>query len=598
MALAVCLITAALFLPVTRNDFVAFDDGEDLLRNHNIGEGLTLTGIGWAFTTGYAGNWHPMTWLSHMLDIQCFGLNPAGHHLVSVLIHAATAGMLVQVLTNLTGRAVPSLLAALLFALHPLRLESVAWASERKDVLAGFFWVATMAVWIRYLRRPGAFRLSLVALSMCLALMSKPSAVTLPFALLLLDWWPAGRFRRVPGEGSGSQPLTARPWVAPVVEKLPLLGLSVAAAVITHRVQTAGGIVIPLALYSWPARISNALVGYGRYLDKTFRPLSLAIFYPEATRGAPGGQVLFAVLLLVAVSLLAWRVRHRIPAALVGWLWFLGTLVPVIGLVKAGPQSIADRYTYLPHIGLFMALAWTGASGLQKRVPRGVPAAAAVIALIWLAFLTRAGIPAWKSSESLFAQAVAAVPDNWWAHHKMGQIRAGQGRLDEAMHHYREAVRIGPGLDMSWNNLGEVLDRLGRADEAEAAFRQALALRPEAFQVLNNLGVLLIKRGRLQEAGENLDLAVRQNPEYAEARNNRGVLRRAMGRPQDAIQDYTEALRLRPDYLSPMINLGDIMREEGRIREAIGWYDRALNVNPGRSDVRRKREALAGAAGT
>jgi tetratricopeptide (TPR) repeat protein len=439
---ALALLTLAAYLPALHNGFVNLDDGLYVTGNPQVQKGITRAGGAWALTANVANNWHPLTLLSHQLDCQLFGLNPAGHHATSLLLHLVNTLLLFAVLRGMTGAVWRSAAVAALFAVHPAHVESVAWVAERKDVLSAFFWILAMAAWTGYARRPSLGRYLLVALMMILGLMAKPMVVTLPFALLLLDVWPLDR------RGLG--------WQRLIAEKLPLLALSAAASLVTLRYQRTS--LAPLDLVPWSLRLANAAVSYAAYLGKLLLPRNLAVFYPIPL-AIPAWQVAAAAALLAALTALAvWKAR-RAPWLLVGWLWFLGTLVPVIGLVQVGRQAMADRYTYLPSIGLFVAVVWGIAWGIAAlaRERRAILFTAAAAAILALAAGTWMQAGYWRDSVALYRHALAATRGNYVAH--VGLAKALTARRDwtGAEEQYRAALALRPGLTEARAGLAAVL---------------------------------------------------------------------------------------------------------------------------------------------
>jgi tetratricopeptide (TPR) repeat protein len=494
------LAVLAVYAPVARNGFVPIDDDVYITGNPAVLAGLTRAGVAWALTATHGGNWHPLTWISHMADVSLFGADPAAHHLVSVACHAANAVLLLLLLARVTGRLPESALAAALFAVHPLHVESVAWAAERKDVLSALLFLLTLTAYARYAARPGPRRALPVAALFLLGLAAKPMLVTLPFVLLLLDGWPLGRFRAVPARRL-------------LLEKVPLFLLSAGSSAVTYLVQRQEGAMGLLGDLAPGARLANAAVGYAAYLGKTLWPARLAVFYPLPEGGYPAWRVAAAGLLLAALTLLALRRTRVRPWLAAGWLWFLGTLVPVIGLVQVGAQATADRYTYLPLIGLFVAAAW-GAGAAARRLRLGGPAAAAAVVLLGV-LMQRSFVQAgyWRDGETLLRHALGATRGNWVAHY----------------------------------TLGVTLEAAGRAEEALAEYRQAALIHPRSFWVNNNLARLLAQQGRIGEAIPLLEAAVRERPQNALLRLNLGLVLEAAGRRDEAAREYAEALRLAPD---------------------------------------------------
>ncbi|MBI4577453.1 MAG: tetratricopeptide repeat protein [Planctomycetes bacterium] len=566
------LAVLAAFGPVVRNGWIDYDDGSYVQENPPVQRGFDAESLAWAFTTGHSANWHPLTWLSHMADCALWGLEPAGHHLTSLLLHALNAALLYLALRRLTGQAAPSALAAGLFALHPLRVESVAWVAERKDVLSGCF--ALLALWsyARHREGPTPARYLAVAGFLALGLMSKPMLVTLPFVLLLLDWWP---LRRSPAGRTRA-----------VLEKLPLLALVAASSAVTFKVQEAGGAVSPLERMSLEVRSLNALDAYARYLGKTVWPSDLAVFYPHAGASLEAWRPAASAVLLAALTAGAWGLRRRHPYLLVGWLWFLGTLVPVIGLVQVGAQSMADRYTYLPSMGLAVAASWLAFSWAPRR-RLGQLAAVAAGLLIALGVLTARQALLWRDTETLFRHALAAEEGNWLAHNKLGYLRYQEGHVAEAIVHYRTSLGINPDHADAHNNLGIALAETGGLEEAVREFEAALRSRPGYRVVLVNLGNALVQLQRPRDAEARLREAIALDPRDAAALYNLGnALSAQEGRSDEALAAYEEALRVKPDYARPHVGLANlVMARQGVTEEVLGHYTRALELDPGDAET-------------
>jgi len=611
LAALLVLATLGTFGRIVGDEFVNFDDGQYLLANPRMQGGFSLETLAWTFTSFDSYNWHPLTWLSHLLDVQLFGMQPAGHHFTSALLHAAGSALLFLALHRMTGALLPSAFVAALFALHPLRVESVAWASERKDVLSGCFWMLGLLVYLRYLRRPGTARYLLLVVVFALGLLSKPMLVTFPFALLLLDFWPFDRLtaRAVPGRGAGDR---LRPLARLLVEKIPLLALSAAASVVTYLAQRRGGAVSLEESFHAGARYTNALVSYVWYLGRFFYPVDLAVYYPMSTRAIPRVTVAAAVVLLTAISVFVFSQRRRRPSLVLGWLWFLGTLVPVIGIVKTGGQSFADRYSYLPLIGISLALSWLTAELLRWH-PR-LLARAAMAILLLLAALTVRQIGFWKNSATLWGHTTRVTKENWYALNlyagelmnegrdeealarlreaegyypdpmilaNLGLLFERRGALREAGEYYSRAVADGFGSAKAHYGLGNVLSSGGRYEEAVREYREAVRLQPTHSEAWNNLAVVLTRMGRLEEARRSYEEAIRANPGNVEARNNYGVALFGRGLIDEAIREYQEALRLKPDNAAAAVNLADALAARGRREEARRWYRQALRLDPG-----------------
>ena len=533
-ALALALATVAAFLPVLSNSFIVYDDPIYITGNSHVLTGLTGENIAWAFTTFHAANWHPLTWLSHLADAELFGAAPLGHHLVGLGLHALNAVLLFLVLRAATGAFWRSWLVAALFALHPLRVESVAWAAERKDLLSASLGFLTIGAWVRYARCPRTGRYLAVLALFALGLMAKPMLVTLPFLLLLLDHWPLDR--RVAG---------APGLVRSLREQGPLLALSAGSAAITLAAQKAGGAINALALRNPEVRFSNAAAAVWAYLAKAFWPAGLSVFYPLQPlpwwRPALG---LGAALLLLGI---AWRWRRNRPWLLTGSLWYLVALVPVLGIVQVGGQAMADRYTYLPLVGVAIILAWATAEVAlrDRRFPRlVVPGWGLVIVL--LAALAMRQTFFWRDSFTLFGRSLAVTEDNWMAHLQLAYAHAAAGRRDEAARQYAAVLAIDPRSTEAAVNLGAFLLGQGRAEEALALFERALAEESGNPVIHNNCGLALGARNRLSEAEAAYRRAIALDPGYWQARYNLGFLLQRLGRGGEAPAQFREALRLRP----------------------------------------------------
>lgn len=497
LALAViAIVTVAVYWPVLHNGFIDFDDNDYVTANVMVRQGLTLKGILWAFSGFHAGNWFPLTWLSHMTDVELFGLNPMGHHAASLLLHSANAMLLCLLLWRLTGYLGGSLVVALLFALHPLHVESVAWAAERKDVLSALFWLLAMLAYVRYVRERSVLRYLPVALLFALGLMAKQMPVTLPLLLLLMDFWPLDRLQRTEGTATGRVGLKML-----LLEKVPLLLLAVAASLATLFAQESGGALSHVNTGSTLVHIGNGLLSYVKYMRNMFWPVDLAFFYPLEVASVTPFRVAGAITILAAISVFAVVQRHKRPYLLFGWLWYLITLLPVIGFVRVGSQALADRYTYIPLVGLFLILVWGGRE-LAGRWRYGLPGTAglAAVTLAVLSVLTISQIRVWRSSYDLYSHALAVVERNWMAHNNMAIVVAEQYRYHEAIKHLRESLRINPDQPAGFNNLGSTYQAVGNLPEAINAFREAVKLRPNDPEGHVRLGYAYLIMGDLDLA--------------------------------------------------------------------------------------------------
>jgi tetratricopeptide (TPR) repeat protein len=602
------LVTLLVYLPVRHYAFVNFDDPDYVTENPMVQAGLTWSGCQWAFTTWHASNWHPLTWLSHMVDWQLFGLNAGGHHLVNVLFHATNAVLLFLLLLRLTSALWQSALIAALFAWHPLHVESVAWVAERKDVLSAFFGLLTLMAYVRYAqsrskvegrgsradiavqaldsRLLGAAKRSgdgstrdylLVLFFFACGLMSKPMLVTLPFVFLLLDYWP---LQRLP-----DFELRISRWSRLVWEKWPFFALAAASCVVTFIAQKRGEAVVSLGGYPLSSRIANAAVAYGKYLFNSVYPVNLAVIYPlpiySLPKENPWVQVAGAIIVLAMISWVIWRARRQRPYLLTGWLWYLGMLVPVVGLVQVGSQAMADRFTYLPLIGVFIGVVF-GLGDLAKklRLEPMVMASVAGVVLAGCLFATARQLRFWRDSETLFEHTLAATKDNPIAQSNLGTALSEAGQPQEAAEHFGEALRLNPGYAPAHYNLGVALTQTGHLQEAMEHFREALRLNPDYAKAHYNLGVALTQTGHLQEAIEHFREALRLNPDYAPAHYNLGHALLQTGQPQEAIEHFQEALRLKLDDAPAHNNLGVALVQTGQPQEAIKHYQEALRLQP------------------
>ncbi len=520
-----CLLLALAVLlpywPIQNYPFIHYDDGLYVLENTRIQEGFTPEALRWLWQDVHTGHWHPLTWLSHMLDWQLFGNNAGGHHWTNVLFHLANTLLLFLVLEYLTGARAKSLCCAALFALHPLNVESVAWVAERKNVLSTFFWIATMGAYGYYVRRPGFFRYAGVFILFALGLMAKPMLVTLPLILLLLDYWP---LKRWPRAASGLGP--KKDWPFLLAEKFPLLLLSVLSSLMTVQAARDGGALRSLTVFPLGMRLENALVAPVRYLEKLVLPRELAVFYPFAS-GYDWWQPAGAALLLGGITLLLFKLASRYPYAIVGWLWFLVTLLPVLGIVQVGYQAMADRYAYVPAIGLFLLLAW-GVPDLAATLKyrRQLLATATALVLILLTGATLLQVSYWQGSLPLFCHALQVTEKNHIAHLALGTFLLGRGSSAEAAVHFAEALRIKPDLAEAHNNLGIVFLERGDMAGAMARFAEAIRIDKTFAKAYNNMGIALLRQGKISAARPWFQKALAINPSYRAARRNLDALRK------------------------------------------------------------------------
>ncbi len=573
----ICLVLAvsifAVYWQVTDHEFIDYDDNVYITDNPHVQSGLTGKSVGWAFTTTRAGNWHPLAWLSHMIDYRLFGLNPRGHHLTSVFLHITNSILLFLALRWATSTIWPSALVASLFAIHPLHVESVAWVAERKDVLSTFFWLLTIMAYINYAKRPKRRTYFLVLLLFTLGLAAKPMLVTLPFVLLLLDYWPLNRFQL--GRDSGSaengsaeslEPTTKKlPPSRLIAEKLPMFMLSGIFSVIALWAQEKAGAMSGLEIVPFKWRIANALVSYVAYIGKMIWPRGLAVFYPHPQDSLPIWQIVLAGLFLLILSTVVVRLAVRYKYGLVGWLWYLGTLVPVIGLVQVGEQAMADRYTYLPLIGLYIIIAWGLADlGKESRRRRTLLIVSVTSLLMVLALCSWQQVRLWRNSISLFEHTLKVTTNNYVAHYTLGNTLALQGNLAGAIAQYKEALRIRPNHAEVHNNLGNALALQGNLAGAVGHYEESLRIIPSKGKTHRNLGVALDRQGKHEEAMRHYEEALRINPQDAQSHNNIGVTLVQQGKLEEAIVHFSQAVRINPNFTEAQLNLENALRLVGK----------------------------------
>jgi tetratricopeptide (TPR) repeat protein len=544
--LAVATLLA--FSGVLRNDWILLDDPLYVYENPHVNRGLTADAVRWCLRGPHGGNWHPLTSLSHVIDVELFGLAPRGHHAVSLALHAANAVLVLLVLAGWSGAWWRSAVVAGLFALHPLRVESVAWVSERKDVLCAFFFLLALGAGRLARERPTAGRRAAVVVFAALALLSKPMAVTLPFVIILLDVFPLGD-RGAAGRTEAASWAAIRKRAA---THWPLFALAAASAFATLAAQRASGGIVSFAHVPFGDRLANAAVSYWTYIAQTIRPVDLAVFYPFG-RPPPLALALLAGAAIAAVTWVALAQRRRRPHLALGWLWYVGMFVPVVGIVQVGGQSHADRYTYLPSVGLLVAAVW-GAADLapRRRRARIALAAAAVAAIAALSMATARQVARWRDTRTLFTHALAVTDDNWVAHLYLGDVELREGRVDDAVPHFIESLRLAPHLPETYNKLGAALGAQGHNEDAVDLFRQALTL-----------------------------------DDTAELRHNLGFALDRLSRRDEAIREYETALRLDPDHALSLLHLGEALRSAGRLDESARLLRRAVDVAPGSTDARR-----------
>lgn len=615
---AVCIL---LYGQTIGFDFVGIDDSGYVARNAVVANGLSWAGIKWAFTTFEQTNWHPLTWLSYLLDATFFGVKPGPYHLVNAILHALNSVFLFVVIKQLTGSTWRSAAVAALFAVHPAHVESVAWISERKDVLSTFFWIAATYFYIRYARTknaevndeasgPSLRFYALTAVAMALGILAKPMVVTLPFTLLLLDYWPLGRLEE----------LSLKRVAALVAEKIPLFLISIASSVVTVIAQRSGGAVVSLEQIPFHLRALNALVSYAKYVGMMFYPLDLGIFYPYQA-AIPVWQIAVAGILLAAITVYCVVNFRRRKFLLVGWLWFLGTMVPVIGLVQVGTQNMADRYTYVPFIGLGIMIVWSVRELTQRLDPRIFRVAAAIVLLLF-AVLAFRQIRFWRNSETLFVQTLAVTTNNGLIEQNLCLTYLGQNRLGEAAVQCRNSIRHQPGYYNGYKLLGVIAFRQKNFDEAAKNFEVAVRMRPDDRNAFSGLIQSLASLGRLEEAAElagkmdagaqgdptlNEDIyqtakllgigyaqrndyakagdyyrkAAAVKPDDADLRANLGAMLFRAGQREEGLAQVRQAITQDPNQADPYNLYGELLLDAGRVDEAIGQFQKALQLNPG-----------------
>lgn len=580
---ALCLVVAVLFLytPVGQFDFVSYDDDVYIYQNPHLRNGLTVESFRWAFTSVHASNWHPLTWLSHALDISVFGLKPAGHHWVNLALHALNASLLLLLARSLGLKPLVAAAVAALFALHPLRVESVAWLAERKDLLSATFALLSLLAYLRARQRHKKQWWLACQLFLALGLLAKPMLVTIPCVMLLLDFWPLGRWS--PDSWAKLGPL--------VREKGVLLLLCAASSVVTFLAQRTEA-VIELAKIPLIMRIQTIFVAYARYIGASLLPGDQSVLFPYPNAW-PLTLVLLSLAFLTGLSLLAWRARNSCPGALAGWLWFLGMLVPVIGLIQVGEQAYANRYTYLPGIGLLLALTVSAKWLIRRyRVPDVVVALIILSALGFFSYRTRVELAHWKNSEHLFLRAIAVTDRNVIALNNLGSVYNDAGRHKDALPLLLQAAQIAPTNAAALNNLGIALVRLNRPQEAIRAYQAALKARPRFADAANNLGDALSDTGEHLLALEWFDKAIAWNIYDPNAHYNRANSLRKLKRPDEAAASYRAAIQRRPGYVKAWNNLAIVLAESAKQDEAASAFARVVELDPTNSSVRHNYSLL------
>ena len=595
--------TLAIYWQITNHEFINYDDESYITKNLRVQTGLTFESIKWAFTTFHAGNWHPVTWLSHMLDMELYGLNPMGHHWSSLQIHLINTILLFFILQYMTGALWRSAFVAALFALHPLHVESVAWVAERKNVLSTFFWMLTMLAYVHYTTRPSLYRYLLALLLLMLGLMAKPMLVTLPFVLLLLDYWPLERLRH-------QSPFNL------ILEKIPFFALSAVSVYISslsvHRYE----IVVSTELVPMQLRIANALVSYVKYIEKMIWPKNLAIFYPFPDT-LPIWQILGAGLFLASISFLVLLNLRKKPYLCMGWLWFLGTLIPVIGLKQAGLwPAMADRWAYVPLVGIFIILSWGGSDLLKKWTHKNVmPAILAIAVLLALTVLSFLQASHWKNSITLFENAIKVTENNCMAHNNLGIALMRDGKSNDAVFYFKKTLQIRPNFLKTLDNLGVALFQLGRFEESISYYTKALKINSENAEIHKHIAMILETQGELEKAVQHYTKALLINPELADvnyclanalaaqkdfekakyqyreaikkdsghsnAHYNLGCILLKQKKYKEGLTHFTEAVKINHDYKQAYNHIGIILLQRGKIKKAEKFFSKAVQIDPG-----------------
>jgi Tfp pilus assembly protein PilF len=582
IAAALAVATLAVYGQVISHQFISLDDDVYIRDNPMVAGGLTLQGIAWAFTTFHDSNWHPITWLSHMVDSEIFGLNAGGPLVVNALIHVSNTLLLFLFLNRVTGASWRSAIVAALFALHPLHVESVAWVVERKDTLSTLFGLLSLLAYARYAEAASAKRYALVALWLGLGLMAKPMLVTWPFVLLLLDYWPLGRLEWQPADGIKR---FAKAWVPLVREKLPLFCLVAASMVVTYLADSyggTGGTVRALVDAPVSLRLSNALASYGKYLLLTVWPSGLGVYYPLSPAGVPVWQLTASIVLLLAMTAMTLQEARKRPYLIMGWLWFLGTLVPVIGLVRVGVGSaLADRYHYIPSIGLFIAIIF-GLADLASawRIGRVSIAVVSTAVLLLFGSLTALQISRWRDTITLFERTLSVTSDNLVIHYNFGHFLGQQGRYEEAVPHFVEALRIKPDFFDALINMGVSLLAQGKPAEAISYYQRALSVEPDNANAHMQLALALVKEDKGDDALQQFYKALELAPKDADIRANLGLMLARRDKLSEAAAQLNEALRLNPNSAEAHNNLGLVLLMAGQPEASLAHFSMALNLKP------------------
>ena len=591
VCLLLAVVTLALYNPVNRHPFVNYDDDRYIINNPHVRQGLTADTFTWALTSTEQANWHPLTWMSHALDYSLYRLNPVGHHFTSILLHVVNVILLFLLLMWATERFGPSLFVAALFALHPINVESVAWVAERKNVLCTMFFFLTLWAYGWYARKPDWKRYLVVAVLFAAGLAAKPMVITLPFVLLLLDDWPLARVRGASAEADKTLPTFA--WSRLLLEKVPLLALSAVSAVITMQAQQTGGAIRTTSEISFGARIATAIYAYAMYLWKMLWPVRLAPLYPHPGDSLSAWQVLVAALVLLAITAAALRFRDR-RYLLVGWLWFLGTLVPVIGLVQVGEAAMADRYAYIPLIGIFGMIAFGVADWAEDKKFGIGPAVLAAVVVVALVLATHRQIGYWQSNYELWSHTITVTENNFVAENNLGGALILEDKEEEAHPHFEAAARINPNDPMSRNNLGIYSQKHNQMQEAVTQYEAAASLTSDSgllAQIYANLGSAHRALGEDAEAHRDFEQSLRFNSNQFNAWLGLGLLAQKQGKLDEAVSDLSRSVELQASAQG-YFELGRALAQTGHVPEALDAYEQALKISPALVEAEQAADAL------
>jgi len=571
--LILVLITLVAVEQVRHNLFVKYDDPAYVAENPHVQNGITSQSIKWAFTSVHSYNWHPLTWLSHMLDCQFYKLNPTGHHITSLLLHIINSLLLLAIFKSMTGRIWPSFFVAALFAVHPLRVESVAWIAERKDVLSTLFWLLTTAAYIRYTRKNSVGMYTLTIILFAMGLMAKPMLVTLPFTLLLFDYWPLERFSFIREDNCKSVSL-----VRLIFEKIPLFTLAAVSCIVTFIVQQKSG-AVKTEMFPLKIRITNALSSYVSYIIDIFYPAKLAACYPHPAISPAIWQIIICVAILLAITALAIYLARRCRFLITGWLWYLGTLIPVIGLIQVGSQAKADRYTYIPAIGIAIIVTWAADRITKKwRHRKQALTISASAILVLLILCTRLQVKRWKDSVTLFEYTLSVTQNNVLMHNNLGNVFQDTGKIDQALLHYQKALAICDDNPFVHFNVAMLLSQKGQDADAIEHFKQALLLKPDLAEAHFRLGYIYQAQSKFNRAQHHYLQALNYLPNDIDIRHNLAVTFQSQQRFDEAIAQYSIVLQKKPDSVKALLNMGLLMNQTGRDDKAIEFTEKALKL--------------------